>query len=287
MQIDEKELTLDIEDEEELLWRIEDQITNIENEPVEIDYIRFYVYQMIGLPKDEDINNVVKFFENEEDRKDFLSFLLNVRILFTKYLGLNLFNSNDEEFPFEIIYNLYYTFVIDRHNTFANYLIGLQTEANYKFKNRNVFTLEYCMKEMKLKNSIESEDLDLDIEKVKRLLTSPHTQSTEDAKLDTQLMTSTVPFKYLYRKAFLNEYYFNDIDNFLEFFYLMISALEPNQIYTSLYASLCKFEYSIDTEMFMKKYQTFLLKDSTIDKIEELYKQKLNIYKKNNTKDIK
>lgn len=287
MQIDEKELTLDIEDEEELLWRIEDQITNIENEPVEIDYIRFYVYQMIGLPKDEDINNVVKFFENEEDRKDFLSFLLNVRILFTKYLGLNLFNSNDEEFPFEVIYNLYYTFVIDRHNTFANYLIGLQTEANYKFKNRNVFTLEYCMKEMKLKNSIESEDLDLDIEKVKRLLTSPHTQSTEDAKLDTQLMTSTVPFKYLYRKAFLNEYYFNDIDNFLEFFYLMISALEPNQIYTSLYASLCKFEYSIDTEMFMKKYQTFLLKDSTIDKIEELYKQKLNIYKKNNTKDIK
>lgn len=287
MQIDEKELTLDIEDEEELLWRIEDQITNIENEPVEIDYIKFYVYQMIGLPKDEDINNVVNFFDNEEDRKDFLSFLLSVRILFTKYLGLNLFNSNDEEFPFEIIYNLYYTFVIDRYNTFANYLIGLQTEDNYKFKNRNVFTLEYCMKEMKLKNSIESEDLDLDIEKVKHLLTSQNTQSTEDAKLDTQLMTSTVPFKYLYRKAFLNEYYFNDVDNFLEFFYLMISALEPNQIYTSLYASLCKFEYSIDTEMFMKKYQTFLLKDNTIDKIEELYKQKLNIYKKNNTKDIK
>lgn len=287
MQVDEKEITLDVEDEEELLWRIEDQITNIENEPVEIDYIRFYVYQMIGLPKDEDINNVMNFFENEEDRKDFLSFLLRVRILFTKYLGFNLFNSNDEEFPFEIIYNLYYTFVIDRYNTFANYLIGLQTEDNYKFKNRNVFTLEYCMKEMKLKNSIESEDLDLDIEKVKHLLTSPNTQSVEDAKLDTQLMTSTVPFKYLYRKAFLNEFYFNDIDNFLEFFYVMISALEPNQLYTSLYASLCKFEYSIDVEAFMKRYQLFLLKDVTIDKIEELYKQKLNIYKKNNTKDMK
>ncbi len=287
MQVDEKEITLDVEDEEELLWRIEDQITNIENEPVEIDYIRFYVYQMIGLPKDEDINNVMNFFENEEDRKDFLSFLLRVRILFTKYLGFNLFNSNDEEFPFEIIYNLYYTFVIDRYNTFANYLIGLQTEDNYKFKNRNVFTLEYCMKEMKLKNSIESEDLDLDIEKVKHLLTSPNTQSAEDAKLDTQLMTSTVPFKYLYRKAFLNEFYFNDIDNFLEFFYVMISALEPNQLYTSLYASLCKFEYSIDVEAFMKRYQLFLLKDVTIDKIEELYKQKLNIYKKNNTKNIK
>ena len=287
MQFDEKEITLDIEDEEELLWRIEDQISNIENEPVEIDYIRFYVYQMIGLPKDEDIGNVVNFFENEEDRKDFLTFLLNLRILITKHLGLNLFNTNDEEFPFEVIYNLYYTFVIDRYNTFANYLIGLQTEDNYKFKNREVFTLEYCAKEMKLKNSIESEDLDLDIEKVKHLLTSPNALSTEDAKIDTQIINSTIPFKYLYRKAFLNEFYFNDIDNFLEFFYIMISALEPNQIYTSIYASLCNFEYSADIDLFMKKYQAFLLRDSTIDKIEELYKQKLNIYKKSNTEDIK
>ena len=287
MQFDEKEITLDIEDEEELLWRIEDQITNIENEPVEIDFIRFYVYNMLGLPKDEDITKIVDFIDNEEDRKDFLTFLLHLRIMFTKYLGFNMFNTNDEEFPFDVIYNIYYTFVIDRYNTFANYLIGLQTEDNYKFKNRNVFTLEYCMKEMKLKNSIESEDLDLDIEKVKHLLTSPNALSTEDAKIDTQIINSTIPFKYLYRKAFMNEYYFNDIDNFMEFFYVMISAMGANEIYTSIYASMCKFEYSVDVDMFMKKYQAFLLRDSTIDKIEELYKQKLNIYKKSNTKDIK
>lgn len=288
MKVDEKEIVLDIEDEDELLYRIKDQIVNIDNEPVEIDYLRFYVYQMLQFPKDEDVVKIDNnFFTHEDDRKDFYTFLLNVKILFTKYLGLNLFNTNDEELSFEVIYNLYYTFVIDRYNTFANYLLALQTEANYKFKNRNVFTLEYCLNEMKMKNSMENADLDFDVEKVKNLLTSPHSQSTEDAKLDTQLMTSTIPFKYLYRKAFMNEFYFNDIDNFIEFFYVMICSIEPNEIYHCIYSSLLKFEYSVEIDLFMEKIQSFLLKEETIDKIEELYMQKLNIYKKNNKPDIK
>lgn len=288
MKVDEKEIILDIEDEEELIYRIKDQIQNIDNEPVEIDYLRFYVYQMLRFPKDEDINKIDNnFFTHEDDRKDFYSFLLNIKILFTKYLGLNLFNSNDEELPFEVIYNLYYTFVIDRYNTFANYLLALQTEANYKFKNRNVFTLEYCMNEMKIKNSIESNDLDFNIEKVKNIITSPNTFSMENSEINAQIINSTIPFKYLYRKAFMNEYYFNDIDNFLEFFYVMICSIEPNEIYHCIYGSLLKFEYSIEIDLFMEKIQSFLLKDDTIDKIEALYMQKLNIYKKNNKLDIK
>ena len=106
-------ITLDIESEEELVMRIEQQLENYYNEPIMIDYLDFYARRFVGVPDYEDISKLEDYIDTSEERNRYLEMIQMLKVRFIKYLGINCYNSTDEEIEFETLYAIYYTFVLN------------------------------------------------------------------------------------------------------------------------------------------------------------------------------
>ena len=280
-------ITLDIESEEELVMRIEQQLENYYNEPIMIDYLDFYARRFVGVPDYEDISKLEDYIDTSEERNRYLEMIQMLKVRFIKYLGINCYNSTDEEIEFETLYAIYYTFVLNIDKVLACYLLGLITESNEKFNNKDVFTLEYCANELMRKNRIELIGQEsMSPASILECLNAEKILSKEEdtTSVLTKFIHSSEVFKILYRKVFFNEYYFSNVDNLIQFLFELLIEIDDNQIYHHAFAKMLAYEYSIDIEFFIPLMEKYLLQDSTIDRVENIYRKKLESYKK--TKEV-
>lgn len=275
---------LDIEDEEELLMRLENQLQNIGNDFLEIDYLNFYARNMMGFPDYEPMNKF-ELYIPEDKRTLHAEMMMSFKIKFLNYLGINLFNSNDTDTEFETLYNIYYMFVLDIHNTLAKYMLALPTDFNEFDKDKHIFTLQHVAGELMKVNEINQvfSEENYDPEKITKILKKEafSTESKENRNAYEELFKSSYTFKALYRKIFFTEQFFFERDDLLHQLTYLVYAIDNNEIYDNVMKNAYSYEFSLNIDIFSKKYELFLLNESNIDRIENIYKNKGPILLKN------
>ena len=249
--------------EEELVNNIESQFLDFSDFTVRKDYMWLYAIHFLHMPAELEIEKLEEILNNDPEDDIFQSYL-TVTDKITKFMariGLDLDGCVDYNLDYELLYNIYNTFILNLPKTCAQYLIGLKDPENTFTGKPSDYDPENFDNDVVLSQTMESLEAYNPAEIRKSMEEVKKERGTTIVNSDNSLV-----FKNILLKAFFDdEFSFDDFFNILE----LVDDSENIKTLNELF-SLGKFE--IVYELFYPKLKEFLSYQTNVDLVEDYYK---------------
>ena len=250
--------------EDELINNIESQFLDFSDFSVRKDYMWLYLIHFLHMPPELEISKVEEILNNDPEDDIFQSYL-TVTDKITKFfarIGLDLDGCLDYNLDYELLYNLYNTFIINLPKLCAQYLIGLKDPGNTFIGKPSDYDPENFENDVVLTQTMESLEGYNPVE---------FRRAMEEMKKEVNGTTivnsnNSLVFKNILLKAFFDEEFsFDDFFNIIR----LVDNSENIEVLDEL-ISLGKFNIVYD--LFYSKLTEFLSYSSNIDLVEDYYK---------------
>ena len=249
--------------EEELVNNIESQFLDFSDFSIRKDYMWLYAIHFLHMPVELEMEKLEEILNNDPEDDIYQSYL-TVTDKITKFLariGLDIDGCLDYDFDYELLYNLYNTFIINLPKTCAQYLIGLKDPENTFVGKPSDYDPNNFENDVVLTQTMESLEGFDPVKFRKSMEEIQKERGTTIVNADNSLV-----FKNILLKAFFDEEF--SFDDFLN----VIELVDDSENIKTLNDLMSLGKFDIVYELFYPKLKEFLSYTPNVDLIEDYYK---------------